>query len=65
MMDESRVEVVMWRASTIGVVLRLWTYDDSGQFRASGELVLEGEFLGELLSEHLAAKSAALQDVLF
>lgn len=64
-MDESRVEVIMWRADTIGVILRLWTYDESGEFRASGELLLEGEFLGELLSEHHAARAAAMQDVLF
>lgn len=64
-MEDDNVEVVMWRGDTIGVILRLWVKDRRGHVVRSCELLLEGEFLGELLSEHVAAKQAALQDVLF
>lgn len=63
--SDHRAEVVMYRADTIGAILRLWCFDEKDRLRASAELLLEEEYLEELLGLVRVARIAASQPTLF
>lgn len=65
MVGDPVAEVVMWKADTIGVEVRLWTRLENGRLVGSATLMVEEEFLEEMLSEVRGARAAAQQDVLF
>lgn len=63
--QDNRAVIVMWRTDTIGAILRLWTYDDRDRVVGSSELLIEREFLEQLLSEVCASRAAAADMTLF
>lgn len=65
MEQDNRAEVVMWRTDTIGAILRIWSYDSRGKVVGSAELLLEREFLEEVLSVQSATRAAAADMTLF
>lgn len=65
MIEDNRAEVVMWRTDSIGAIMRLWTYDSRGRVTGSVELLLEREFLEEVLSAACASHLAASDMTLF
>ena len=63
--ENATVQVIMWRTDNIGAIVKVWTYSERGVFRAAGTLMLEREFLEEMLSEVIAAEAVANDMTLF